>query len=102
MQEQSITKKKLSKYGGRAPIFKYDIRLLQERMAFLGIHTAELARKVTATAVLARDKPPNEREVYTIMAGERPFPKPDYIRQIAAVLNVPMSEIVKPINPEAS
>lgn len=94
MQKQSIKKRTLSKYGGRVPIFKYDIKLLQERMAFEGLHTAELIRKVMAKAVLAGDKPPSEREIYKIMGGERPFPKPDYVRQIASVLDVPMADLV--------
>lgn len=102
MQEQSIKKRKLSKYGGRIPMFRYDIKLLQERMAVMGLHTAELARKVAAKAVLVGDKPPADREIYTIMGGERPFPKPDYVRQIASVLDIPMSEIVLKIPTKAA
>ncbi len=75
-------------------MFKYDIKLLQERMAILGLHTAELARKVAAKAILFGDNPPTDREIYTIMGGERPFPKPDYVRQIAGVLDIPMSDVV--------
>lgn len=88
------------KYKERQLNYHYDMALLVRAYMESGKSYVEIER---LTKALYGDQAIQYKEIRRLLKGERKFPRPSWVAQIATVLNVPMSEIVKPIpDPEAT
>lgn len=87
------------KYKERQLNYHYDIELLVRAQMESGKSYVEIEKLAKA---LYGDQAVKCREIRRLLTGERKFPRPSWVAQLAVVLNVPMSEVVKPTNPEAT
>ncbi len=76
----------------KLPACRYDLTGLAEAQLRQGLSTHRLAAMVQSRF---GPEAPRNREVYYLMAGDRNFPKPEYVHQIAEVLKVPVATLVK-------
>lgn len=86
------------KYKERQLNYHYDLELLVRTYMESGKTYVELEK---LTKALYGDQAVKYREIRRLLSGERKFPRPAWVAQLATVLNVPMNEVVTP-NPEAT
>ena len=82
------------KYKERQLNYHYDMGLLVKAHMESGKTYIQLEK---LTKALYGDQAVNYREIRRLLTCERKFPRPSWVAQLAAVLNVPMNEVVKPI-----
>lgn len=82
------------KYKERRLNYHYDLELLIRAYMESGKNYVQLAQLVK---VLYGNQAVKYREIRRLLTGERKFPNPAWIAQLADVLNVSMGEVVKPI-----
>lgn len=87
------------KYKERQLNYRYDLELLVRTHMESGKTYVELEKLAKA---LYGNQAVKYREIRRLLTGERKFPRPSWIAQLATVLNVPMNEVVKPSNPEVT
>jgi hypothetical protein len=87
------------KYKKRQLNYHYDLELLVRTYMESGKTYVELEKLAKA---IYGNQAVKYKEIRRLLTGERKFPRPSWVAQLATVLNVPMSEIVKPSNPEAT
>ncbi len=87
------------KYKERQLNYHYDLELLVRTYMESGKTYVQLEQLVKA---LYGDQAVKYREIRRLLTGERKFPRPAWVAQLATVLNVPMNEVVKPTPPEAT
>ncbi len=86
-------------YTKRQPNYHYDLELLIRAH----MESGKTCRQVEQmTKALYGDQAVQYREIRRLLTGERKFPRPAWVAQIATVLNVPMNKVVKPTTTEAT
>ena len=81
------------KYKERQFNYRYDLDLLARAFMESGKTYVEIEKLAKA---LYGDQGVKYREIRRLLMGERKFPRPSWVAQLASVLNVPMNEVVKP------
>lgn len=85
------------KYKDRQLNYHYDLSLLARAYMESGKTYVEIEK---LTKALYGEQGVKYREIRRLLMGERKFPRPCWVAQLANVLNVPMNEVVKPVIPE--